>query len=150
SARRRVRGAGMRVLTGILLATLLGGCSRAYYRRDADRETYPVIAERAHDPRWALPHRSIVPPPASRLFDPFDPDNPPQPADDPAAHVYMKHVNGMKGVEYTHTVSCVSGRAALRYREPRWRSWGKGWDGSAPAEASLAGAAGSCGPLAGA
>jgi outer membrane protein TolC len=72
------------------LAGLLAGCSPAWYRRDADRETYADIQERLNDPRWFLPRISIDTPPQSRLHDPYNPDRPPLPPDDPAAARYME------------------------------------------------------------
>jgi outer membrane protein TolC len=82
----------------LLLICVICGCSRAYYRRDADRETYGAIAERnGPDPEWTVPNVSIDPPPPSRLHDPTDPDHPPLPPDDPAAARYMQSVNGMHG-----------------------------------------------------
>ena len=44
-----------------------------------------------------MPSALIEPPPESRLFDPYNPDRPPLPPDDPAAHTYMHRANGMKG-----------------------------------------------------
>ena len=81
----------------LLLVCLICGCSRAYYRRDADRETYGAIAERNDDAEWTVPKVSIDPPPESRLHDPTDPDHPPLPPDDPAAARYMQSANGMRG-----------------------------------------------------
>ena len=62
------------------------GCARSYYRKSADREVERLIAEKAADPRWALPHHTVESPADSRLFDPADPDHPPMPPDDPASH----------------------------------------------------------------
>lgn len=73
------------------------GCARSYYRKSADREVERLIAEKAADPRWPLPHSSIDAPADSRLFDPADPDHPPMPPDDPASHKLMERVNGMRG-----------------------------------------------------
>ena len=77
-----------------------GGCSRAErteHRLQADREAYGVIAERNLDPRWRAADYSIEIDPRSRYFDPYDPDHPPIPQDDPASHEYMHLVDGMKG-----------------------------------------------------
>ena len=73
------------------------GCSRKEYRLDADREAYDVIAERNGDSRWQVADYSIDIDPRSRYFDPYDPDRPPMPADDPASHEYMRLVHGIKG-----------------------------------------------------
>jgi hypothetical protein len=78
----------------------VGGCSRTgrtEHRLQADREAYDVIAERNVDPRWHAADYSIEIDPRSRYFDPYDPDRPPMPQDDPASHEYMHLVDGMKG-----------------------------------------------------
>src|SRR2546425_175779 len=92
----------MRVFILIILAALMAGCSRGYYRRQADKETYEAIAQRNNDPRWAVPRIEVNPPPESRLHDPADPDHPPMPPDDPAANRYMRCVNGMRGYRRWH------------------------------------------------
>src|SRR5262245_64197806 len=107
----------MRLLVILILAVMLAGCSRAYYRRQADKETYHAIEERDHDPRWDLPHISIDPSPQSRLYDPYDPDHPPLPPDDPAAHRYMRWVNGIRGYRRWHK----DGDAPY-IEDPEWRN----------------------------
>jgi hypothetical protein len=92
----------MRVLGVIILAVFVGGCTRAYYRRTADRDVYAATEERNHDPRWAAPRISIDPLPESRLHDPFDPDHPPLPPDDPAAYRYMEWADGHRGSRRWH------------------------------------------------
>lgn len=86
----------------VVLASALGGCARRHYRLNADRETYGIVAEKAQDPLWWTPPFSITPPPESRNHDPFDPDRPAMPPDDPAAHRYMHEVNGMRGYHAWH------------------------------------------------
>ncbi len=73
------------------------GCSRREYRLEANREAYGTISERNGDPRWAAADISIEIDPRSRYFDHYDPDCAPMPQDDPAAHSYMRCVDGMKG-----------------------------------------------------
>jgi outer membrane protein TolC len=90
----------MRWLVLCILAGLACGCTRAHYRRWADRECYQEIAERNQNPEWHLPYYNITPPPGSRLFDPFNPDRPPLPPDDPAAFQYMKRADGHRN--FTH------------------------------------------------
>jgi outer membrane protein TolC len=80
---------GVVVALGLLVLCMQAGCHRAFYRTDADRETYQAVHQRMNDPRWLAPRASIDPPPASRLHDSFDPDRPPLPPDDPAAHQHM-------------------------------------------------------------
>jgi outer membrane protein TolC len=92
----------MRLLVLISLICLSSGCTRAFYRLRADRDTYSAIDERDHDPRWDLPRISVDTPPQSRLHDPFNPDHPPMPPDDLAAHRYMHWANGMHGYRHWH------------------------------------------------
>ena len=89
-----VRGIPVLLVT---VAIVAGGCSRTEHRLHADREVYDAIAERNADPRWHAADYSIEMDPRSRYFDPCDPDRPPMPQDDPAAHQYMHLVDGMKG-----------------------------------------------------
>ncbi|MBI3462466.1 MAG: TolC family protein [Planctomycetes bacterium] len=90
------------IAMGLALAAALGGCSRAFYRRQADRETYEILEERAADPQWAIPNTSIDPRRQSRLYDPFDPDRPPMPPDDRAAHEFLHHVHRFRGYSRWH------------------------------------------------
>ncbi len=88
----------MRALKLLLVAGLaLAGCSRTYYRNDADRETYSLMADRAAAPGSDIGRLLLEPAPGSRLSDPFDPDHPPKPPDDPAAAVLMGHPYKFKG-----------------------------------------------------
>ncbi len=80
-----------------LLAASIAGCTRAYYRKSADREVNRLISDKADDPRWALTLPSVQAPEDSRLFDPGDPDHPPMPPDDPASHELMERVDGKRG-----------------------------------------------------
>ncbi len=88
----------MRATLLLLTLGLLGaGCTRAHYRVSADRETYPIVAERMVEPAYDIGRTRVDPEPTSRLYDPFDPDHPPKPPDDPAAARYMARPNGMRG-----------------------------------------------------
>jgi len=80
-----------------LLAVILSGCTRAYYRRQADKEVYGLIGCATKDPRWDLKDYSITPSPKSRMFDPNNPDRPPMPPDDPTSHELMHCVDGKRG-----------------------------------------------------
>ena len=92
----------MRRYLVVLIAVSLAGCGRAYYRQSADRETYAAIGERLGNPHYDLPRVSIDPAVESRLFDPYDPDCPPLPPDDPAAHRYMHWADGRPGYRKWH------------------------------------------------
>lgn len=95
------RLAGTRlVLIGLLLIS--SGCSRAFWRRQSERDAYEAISERMTDPRWQVPRFELTPDADSRFYDPYDPDQPPLPPDDPAAHAYMHCVDGMSGYKSWH------------------------------------------------
>ncbi|MDB5341287.1 MAG: hypothetical protein JWN70_6906, partial [Planctomycetaceae bacterium] len=78
-------------LTGLLCGSMLvmSGCSRSFWRQNADKNTYAILQDKAGDPRWDPPRLDLQPNPESRFFDPYDPDCEPLPPDDPAAHAYM-------------------------------------------------------------
>ena len=63
-----------------------GGCSRAFYRKRADREAEQAIVDKSRDPRWNVGEFRLFPDPRSRFYDPYTPDKPPTPPDDPAAN----------------------------------------------------------------
>ena len=86
-----------RGLFPLLLLVGIIGCGRTYYRQQADRDTYNLLAKRRDEKNWATANLSIVPPPSSRLFDPFNTDRPPMPPDDPAAHYFMEHPGQLRG-----------------------------------------------------
>ncbi|MBA2117132.1 TolC family protein [Bremerella alba] len=79
----------------LLMSTLfVVGChSPGFYRVQADDDAYHLVAEKNNDPRWHLNRISIDPNPQSRMFDPFSPDCPPMPMDDPAANQFMHVVD---------------------------------------------------------
>lgn len=80
----------------VILLTVGIGCSREYYVRDADKETYAALAERNSN-SWTIPELDIIPPPESRIFVPGNMVKPPQPLDDATAHQYMLYANGIRG-----------------------------------------------------
>ena len=81
----------------VVAILILAGCTRAHYRRQADREVSYTIAGTSADPRWCLPGINLRMDPRSRYFEPFDQDCPPIPEDDPASARYMECVDGKKG-----------------------------------------------------
>jgi len=100
------RGVVLAVLpVAVLTLAVLSGCTRAFYRQTADEQAYQILDEKNHDPRWHVPSWDITPDPRSRLYDPYNPDDPPLPPDDPAAHQYMHHVYGMRGSKKWHKLS---------------------------------------------
>jgi len=94
----------MLVLLIMLLSVLTGiaGCSRSHYRLQADAESYKLVAQKESDPRWVLQDYTIEPSDESRFFDPYSPDRPPMPPDDPAAHELMHYVDGKKNWRCWH------------------------------------------------
>ncbi len=87
----------------VLAAMLFGsGCNRAFYRRKADAQAYALLREKATHPHWPLERVSIDVDPRSRMYDPFNPDRPPMPPDDPVSHQFMHYVDGKKGYPRWH------------------------------------------------
>jgi outer membrane protein TolC len=91
-----------RCLLCLGLLAVAGGCQPPWYRRDADRQTYAVEREHENEALWPVGNTSITAPPGSRLCDPFNPDYPPIPPDDSAAHYYMHHPDGQHPVRTYH------------------------------------------------
>ena len=108
---------GMRIglLMAVSAAAGISGCSRAFWRKQADRDAYDLTVERITDSRWDLPRIDIQPDPRSRFFDPYDPDKPPLPPDDPAASRYMIRAGLWKGASSWHKL----GRA-FSIENPGW------------------------------
>lgn len=105
----------------LFLATVVaggGGCSRGRYYSQADREVKVLLAEKACDPRWALPaNHSVRSEKQSRFYDTFNELFPPMPPDDPTSHRYMHCVDGKHGFMRWH----INGdRTTLD--NPEWRS----------------------------
>ncbi|MCR9120374.1 MAG: hypothetical protein NXI22_25840, partial [bacterium] len=74
------------------------GCSRAFYRQQADAQVESLIAQKAQEGPWTLDgDYTVNVPRGSRMYDPFSPDQPPQPPDDPASHQLMDFVDGKRG-----------------------------------------------------
>ena len=89
----------------VLAVTLLfagSGCSRMFWRSQADFDSYNLLQRKQFDPRWTIPRTTVEADPRSRFFDPFDPDCAPLPPDDPAASQYMQAVHGMRGYKSWH------------------------------------------------
>jgi len=105
------------VLAAVLCSLPLG-CSRAFWRDQADRDSYRIIERKMTDPRWVLPRVGITPDQRSRFFDPYDPDKPPLPPDDPAAHFYMHQVHGYKGYKNWCKLGIASSIENPQWLEP--------------------------------
>ncbi len=100
----------------LLVACLVSvGCSRAFWRKQADQDTYAVLSEKLNDARWSLPRIDVTPDPRSRFYDPYDPDKEPLPPDDPAAHQYMHWAAGKRGYKSWHKLG-----TAFSVENPHW------------------------------
>lgn len=93
---------GRSLVVAIMVFTTIAGCSRSYWRRNADYTVECAVNERRGDPQWDVPRIDVYPDPRSRFYDPYDPDCEPLPPDDPAAHRYMHYPGGMRGWDGWH------------------------------------------------
>jgi hypothetical protein len=73
---------------GALALSFLTGasCTRNFFRKAADKEVEEVLASKDKVPQWAIQQYHVYPDPRARFADPTNPDRPPMPPDDPAAH----------------------------------------------------------------
>src|SRR5262245_24772534 len=70
----------------------LGGCTRVFYRRQADREVNDILAEQDKYPAWwKIQQYHVYPDPRARFADPSNPDHPPMPPDDEASWQLSPH-----------------------------------------------------------
>lgn len=85
--------------TAALTSTLIsGGCTRQQYRCKTDTEAYYLLDEKVQQSCEAnTAQYRIEIDGHSRMFDPFNPDRPPMPEDDPQANRFMQRVDGKKG-----------------------------------------------------
>ena len=98
---------------------LLPGCSRAYYRHQADESVTKLIDEKSQDSeRWGLPNFNIAVDPKSRMFDPSDPDRPPMPPDDPYSAKHMERPAGYPGYE-----DWLADGTTDTFDNPLWRDY---------------------------
>ena len=87
------------VTMAIALALLAGaeGCSRPFYRQQADADAYRLTDQKAAVLDAPAEQYRIEVDPRSRMFDPFDPDCEPMPPDDPLSNLYLQCVDCKKG-----------------------------------------------------
>ena len=98
---RRERQRAILWLLGLVLIAATG-CTRAFWRTQADCCAYMAVNTAAQDPQWPMRDFTININPKSRLFDPTNPDRPPMPPDDPTLHQFMHCVNCMHGFPCWH------------------------------------------------
>ncbi len=113
--RQKTRRGIVWLLLGAMGMSSLSGCSRQFWRRQADKDTYNALAPKLSDPRWEIPRMEVTPDGRSRFFDPFDPDKEPLPPDDPAAHEFMHCVDGRKGYKNWHKLG-----TSFALENPQW------------------------------
>ncbi len=103
------------LLLGAISFSSLSGCSRQFWRKQAERDTYRAITQKLNNPHWQVPRISLTPDARSRFHDPHNPDCAPLPPDDPSAHEMMHCVNGFKGYKSWHKFG-----TALSIENPQW------------------------------
>ncbi len=103
-------------LTGLAMLLFQLGCSRTFYRKQADHEALYILKEKGNDPRWNMEDFSIEINEQSRMFSVDDPDRPAMPPDDEAASIFMKSVDGMEGYDDWEK----DGRLE-HFENPEWR-----------------------------
>ncbi|HEY4313868.1 MAG TPA: TolC family protein [Pirellulales bacterium] len=95
---RQCPGSRLRAWAPLALLFLSAlGCTRNFYRTQADQEISYTIHQLSSLSRNPLEYFNVYTDPRSRLFDPTNPDRPPMPPDDPEAHKLMHAVNYMNG-----------------------------------------------------
>ncbi len=84
-------------VTAIAIAAW-SGCTRSSHRFKTDREVNYLLDEKRVESGELNPaNYRIDVDPRSRMFDPFNPDRPPMPEDDPQSNRYMQMVDRKKG-----------------------------------------------------
>lgn len=96
SLRRQLKRWLLNAAVASAAIALPSGCTRSHYRSTADSETNCLIDQK-NSAAALQPVRRLPVDRASRMFDPFNPDRPPMPEDDPTAHRYMQRIDGKKG-----------------------------------------------------
>src|SRR5262245_56455812 len=87
-----MHGSARRLILALLAAHLAGtGCSRKFFRNQADKDVAGVITQKNRFPAWEVKNWHVYPDPRARFADPFNPDRPPFPPDDYAARVLSPH-----------------------------------------------------------
>ncbi|MBS0203786.1 MAG: TolC family protein [Planctomycetes bacterium] len=102
----------------VLVSSLLlfaSGCSRSFWRSQADFDGLNLLENKQFDPRWDIPRTTVEADPRSRFYDPYDLDFEPLPPDDPAANQYMSWLYGMRGYKSWHRFG-----ESMSVENPQW------------------------------
>lgn len=105
----------MLCLFSVSLCCFSAGCSRGFWRKQADKDSYQAIQQAETDGRWMLPRINVKPDSRSRFYDPHSADCTPLPPDDPAAAKYMKCSDGIPGYKSWHKFGKV-----MSVENPQW------------------------------
>lgn len=112
---RSIRDRGFGHLLLCLLLLTLPGCSRNFWRTQADFDALTLLENKQFDPRWDIPRTTVDADPRSRFYDPYELDFEPLPPDDPAANQYMSWVYGMSGYKSWHKFG-----ETMSVENPQW------------------------------
>jgi hypothetical protein len=107
-----------RLIFLLAIVGFVGGCTRAHYRRQADREVNAIIDDKACTLGEAPGGYRIDVDPRSRMFDPNSPDCPPRPPDDPVSHKLMECVDGKPGAPVWDKMAKTT-----RVDNPTWKDY---------------------------
>lgn len=89
---------GLGIVSAISLSLFPSGCTRQQYRCKTDTEAYYLLDEKVGQScETNTAQYRIEVDSRSRMFDPFNPDRPPMPEDDPQANRFLQRVDGKKG-----------------------------------------------------
>ncbi len=113
--RRWLLGVSLGITGAMSILPLTAGCTRAQHRAKTNREAYHLIDEKIADSGENTRPYRIELDPRSRMFDPFNPDRPPMPEDDPASNRYMCMVDKKHGYPLWE----ANGRTNLT-ENPQW------------------------------
>ncbi|MDA7980278.1 MAG: TolC family protein [Pirellulales bacterium] len=100
----------------VLCGAIPLGCSRAHYRTAADHDAARLVVNASAATRAPWDSFTVAVPPESRFFDGDNPDRPPMPPDDPAAHRLMHCVDCKPGYPCWH-----AGGVTQIIENPHWQ-----------------------------
>jgi hypothetical protein len=113
-----LRPSTVALLVSLVTFVMTEGCTRAHYRRQADREVNAIIDQKAIALGAAPDAYRMDIDPRSRMFDPNSPDCPPRPPDDPISHKLMECVDGKPGAPVWNKMATTT-----RVDNPMWTDY---------------------------